>query len=312
MNEYSDTYYSEKPILEKKIQRTTGKSTVVSMVLFIVSFVLFFGSEFRFMIELVALLFIHELGHYLTMKRFGYKGVRMLFVPFMGGFVQGEKESSSQREEIVVAFAGPIPGIIIGTSLWIVGTNWNSAWMLETAYLSFFLNVSNLLPLHPLDGGRVFKSLFIAKFELLQIVFTFFSSLVLIGIGFYFELYILLFFGFIMGVTVRNMHRKYLIHKALQIEKVNYTTTYDALTNKEYAYIKEEVLNYSPTIKKFVTLSIDDDSFEIDQLLAKEVTNNLIPPLQMDMGKGAKLIAILLWISAIIGPIVLISLTSTK
>jgi stage IV sporulation protein FB len=312
MNDFSESYYSEKPILKKEEPRTNGKSTVASLLLFVVSLLLFFGTEYRFMIELLVVLFLHELGHFITMKRFHYKGVRMLFVPLMGGFVQGEKNHYSQRESLLVAFSGPLPGIIIGVVLWVLGTNWKYEWMIETAYLSFFLNVTNLLPLQPLDGGRVFKSLFIEKFELLQIVFTFVSSLILIGIGYFYELYILMLFGFIMGVTVRNMHKRYLIHKALQLEKVNYTVPYEALTNKEYAYIKEEVLNYSPTIKKFAALSSDDDNEEFEQIMAREVKNNLIQPMKMDMSTFAKVIAFVMWVSAIVGPVLLIIVATAK
>ncbi len=312
MNDFSESYYSEKPILKKEEPRTNGKSTVASLLLFVVSLLLFFGTEYRFMIELLAVLLFHELGHFIAMKRFNYKSVRMLFVPLMGGFVQGEKNHYSQRESLLVAFSGPLPGIIIGVVLWVLGTNWKYEWMIETAYLSFFLNVTNLLPLQPLDGGRVFKSLFIEKFELLQIVFTFVSSLILIGIGYFFELYILMLFGFIMGVTVRNMHKRYLIHKALQLEKVNYTVPYEALTNKEYAYIKEEVLNYSPTIKKFAALSSEDDNEEFEQIMAREVKNNLIQPMIMDMSTNAKLAAFVMWVTAIVGPVLLIIVATVK
>lgn len=102
------------------------------------------------------------------------------------------------------------------------------------------------------------------------------------------------------------MHRRYLIHKALQLEDVNYTVTYEALTNKEYAYIKEEVLNYSPTIKKFAELSSEDDNEEFEQIMAREVKNNLIQPMKMDMSVLAKLVAFIMWISAILGPVLLI------
>jgi stage IV sporulation protein FB len=309
MNEFSESYYNEKPLLTKEEPRSNGKSSFVSLLLFVVSLLVFFGTEYRFMIELLAILLLHEMGHFVAMKRFNYNGVRMLFIPLMGGFVQGEVKNHSQRENIIVAFSGPIPGIIIGVAFWILGTKWNMDWMLETAYLSFFLNVSNLLPLQPLDGGRVFKSLFIERFESLQMLFTFISSLILIGIGYFFEIYVLILFGFIMGVTVRNMHRKYLIHKALKDEQVNYTVTYDELTNKAYARIKEEVFNYSPTIKKFAALSSGDDDQEFDQLMAREVKNNLIQPVQMDMSLFAKSIVLIMWLSALIGPVLLVTIS---
>lgn len=312
MNDFSESFYSEKPFLKKEEPRTNGKSTFVSIVLFIFSLILFFGTEYRFIIELLVILLLHELGHFISMKRFNYNGVRMLFVPLMGGFVQGDKENYSQRESLLVAFSGPLPGIIIGVVLWVLGTNWNNEWMIETAYLSFFLNVTNLLPLQPLDGGRIFKSLFIEKYELLQLIFTFLSSIILIGIGFFLEFYLLMLFGFVMGVTVRNMHKRYLIHKALQLENINYTISYETLTNREYAFIKEEVLNYSPTIKKIITLSSNDDNDEIEQIIAREVKNNLVHPVKMDMSTFAKSVALIMWFSAIIGPLILILAATIK
>lgn len=108
-NEFN-SLYPPKPFLEKEEQRQGHIAvTIFSIVLFAMTFLLFFGQQIVFLIELMAVLIIHEMGHFLMMKRFGYKNVRMLFVPLMGAFVHGSKDEYRQKESILVILAGPLP-----------------------------------------------------------------------------------------------------------------------------------------------------------------------------------------------------------
>lgn len=300
-----DSIYPPKPFLEKETKvRKPLPATVISIVLFAMTFLLFFGSNYVFLAEILGVLIVHELGHFAMMKLYKYQNVRMLFVPFMGAFVHGSKEEYRQRESMTVIMAGPIPGIVLGIAFWVLGNELESAWMREVSLLSFFLNIINLLPLQPLDGGKLMSVLFMEKLEFFQIVFTFLSSLIMIVLGFYWEIYIIMAFGFLMGFQVRSMHRKYLIHKVLRESEVDYKMTYEHLSDRSYHLIKNEVLEQTPALRRFV--SATEDQEDVSKILANEVKNVLVAPLRLDVGTGMKFIAVLLWLLSIAGPIYLI------
>lgn len=298
-----NSLYPPKPFLEKEpIRQGHIAVTVFSILLFALSFLLFFDNQLIFLLELIAVLILHEGGHYLFMKLYRYENVRMLFVPLMGAFVHGHKESYRQRESLMVVIAGPFPGIIIGIGLWIFGIQYEVRWMVESAMLLFTVNIINLLPILPLDGGRMLSILFFEKIELFQVIFSFISSLALIAIGYFGGWYIIMIFGFLMGFQVRSLHRRYLIHKGLREEEVNFTSTYDNLSDRSYHFVKNQVLEHTPGLRRFVENMEGEDTRTV---VANEVKNMLVPPMEQDISRFTKLLIILAWILAIFGPIYL-------
>ena len=295
-------FHPEKPDLVEQKPKGGMSMTFFSIVLFMLIFLLFAGDEINFIIYLVIVLLLHEMGHFFAMKFFKYKNVRMLFVPLMGAFVQGTKSDPSQKQSFIVTAAGPFPGILIGTLMIYSGSESHIAWMLSVGFLFLLLNIINLLPLDPLDGGQMFK-LFVRKSsELFLMIFAFVSSLVMIGVGWYIDSIILMIFGFFMGFRVRAMQKKYEIHKELKEEGVDYATTYKMLSNEAYAKIKRVVLEYTPSLRKYV------DQFspeELEPIFASQVNNVLTSPLRKDTSILFKILLLLLWIGAFILPIIL-------
>ncbi len=299
-NEFN-SLYPPKPFLEKEEQRQGHIAvTIFSIVLFAMTFLLFFGQQIVFLVELMAVLIVHEMGHFLMMKRFGYKNVRMLFVPLMGAFVHGSKDEYRQKESILVILAGPLPGIALAVVFWILGHQLHVLWMVEVALWSFLINAINLLPILPMDGGRLLNALFFQRIELFQVIFAFCSSLAMIAIGFYFEYYLLMVFGFLMGFQVRSRHRRYLVHKSLRDSDVEYTTTYEKLTDRAYHFIKKEVLEHTPGLRKFMENAEETDT---SMIVAGEVNNMLEPPLEKDAGIVYKAFILFIWIAAILGSV---------
>jgi stage IV sporulation protein FB len=194
--------YPPKPELSEPKAKGNLALTIFSIILFILVFLFIFTDEVTFIFNLVLVLIVHEMGHYLMMKAFGYKNVRMLFIPLMGAFVQGSKEVYSQKQSILVVAAGPMPGILIGLALVILAGVYQIPFMMYLGLLFLLLNIINLLPLDPLDGGQLFKLLIKTNHELFLLVFSFISSLTLIGIGWFIDNWILIAFGFIMGFRV--------------------------------------------------------------------------------------------------------------
>jgi Zn-dependent protease len=301
--------YPKKPKLIEPKQKTGLSVTIFSMVLFVLVLLLFLGDEFKFVLYLLIVLVIHELGHLLAMKYFNYKNVRMLFVPLMGAFVQGSKTRYSQRESLIVTGAGPFPGIIIGSFLVWYASEIQSSWLMTLALLFLLLNIINLLPLDPLDGGQLFK-LFIKKnYELFLMIFAFLSSLFMIAFGWIISSYIIMLFGFFMGFRVRALQKRFQVHKDLTEEEINYSTTYKLLSNKDFVTIKNIVLNHTPALRKFVEQVTSEES---DSVIANQVNNVLVAPLKKDASLLFRCFILLFWTLALITPIILFYLVDLK
>lgn len=297
-------YYPKKPDLKNKIEKNNKKKTLISILIFALFLVVFGSKDFLFIFLLISVLLIHELGHLIFMKLFGYSNVKMLFLPLIGAFVEGKKDVYKQRQSIFVVIAGPLPGIIIGMLLLYFGVKWKVEWMNDFAFIFLFLNILNLLPLDPLDGGQLLKLLFNKNHEFFQLAFTFISSVIIIGVGWYFELWFIVIFGFLMGFKVRANQKKYMIHKELDKENVNYVTTYKVLSNKDFSIIKQNVINYTPTLQKYI--SQVDDSSAIDTIIADQVNSILVNPIEKNASILFKMLVILMWISAFLAPFFLL------
>ncbi|NVK63479.1 MAG: hypothetical protein HWE22_02785 [Flavobacteriales bacterium] len=303
-------YYPEKPELVEYTPKSSLSLTIFSLVVFIMVFLLFFEDQFLFLLNLLIVLVVHELGHFIAMKVFKYKNVRMLFIPLMGAFVQGKKSNYSQKQSLIVLISGPFPGIIVGNLLFWYST-WSpyNSWLAEPAIIFLLLNIINLLPLDPLDGGQMFKLLVKRVNEFLLMVFALVSSLALIAIGAYMRNYIVIAFGFFMAFRVRALQKKYQMHKELLGEDVNYATTYKGLSNRDFSKIKEVVLQHTPALRKFID---QVSSEEADPVLASQVNNVLVTPIKRDTSIFFRFIVITFWLLSFLSPWLLSMLIGAK
>jgi Zn-dependent protease len=133
---------------------------VVSLGLFVLSF---WSEGVRWLGAAVPVVFLHELGHYLGMRAFGYRNVRMFFIPFFGAAVTGRHESAPAWQQAVTLLLGPLPGIAAGLAVYAAVRPEQGTWLFDFCLLLVGLNAFNLLPVVPLDGGRLFEVLFLAR-----------------------------------------------------------------------------------------------------------------------------------------------------
>ncbi len=114
----------------------------------------------------------HELGHVFAMRGFGYKNVRMLFIPLFGGLATGEPRELDATKNALVALAGPAFGLL--TAAVAVGASFflgPEPWLARFAWVSFILNAFNLLPFVPLDGGQVANETLFSRYPVLELIF---------------------------------------------------------------------------------------------------------------------------------------------
>ena len=107
-----------------------------------------------FSVGLVALIWVHELGHVLQLKREGMKASAPMFVPFLGAFIAMKEMPKNALVEARVGLAGPLIGTLGALAALGVYAGTGSLLFLGLAYIGFLLNLFNLLPILPLDGGR--------------------------------------------------------------------------------------------------------------------------------------------------------------
>jgi Zn-dependent protease len=108
-----------------------------------------------FGIGLVLLLFVHEMGHVLEAKRQGLPVSAPLFIPFLGAAIQMKRMPQSAWHEALNGIAGPILGSAGAAACWALGEYLDSRPLVALAFLGFFINLFNLVPFLPLDGGRI-------------------------------------------------------------------------------------------------------------------------------------------------------------
>jgi Zn-dependent protease len=132
-------------------------ATSGSMLVSVAAYALIWG--WKFAAGFVALLFVHEMGHYIQLRREGVRPTGMLFIPFLGAVVGARSLGGSALAEARVGLAGPILGTIgclvpAGIYLATGEEFWKAL-----AFTGFFLNLFNLIPVVPLDGGRAMAAM---------------------------------------------------------------------------------------------------------------------------------------------------------
>lgn len=140
---------------------------------------------------LVLVLAFHELGHYVAMRVFGYRNLRMFFIPFFGAAVSGRHYNVAGWKKAVVALAGPLPGIFIGAPLGVLGMVLREPKIMEVATLMLILNGFNLFPFLPLDGGWVVHGVLFVRHPVLDVVFRLVAGLALLGLALLLQAWIL-------------------------------------------------------------------------------------------------------------------------
>lgn len=107
----------------------------------------------------VALLFLHELGHVIQLRREGVKASAPMFIPFLGAVITARSMGDDAAAEARVGLAGPIMGALASLVPLVIWLATGSDFWRALAYVGFFLNLFNLLPVLPLDGGRAMAAL---------------------------------------------------------------------------------------------------------------------------------------------------------
>ncbi len=130
---------------------TTGGTMLLSLGVYAWMF------GWRYAAGFIALLFVHEMGHYIAARQRGLDVGAPTFIPFLGAWIEMKQLPHNAETEAYVGLGGPLVGTLGALACYFVARDGghDMRWLLAVSYAGFFLNLFNMIPVSPLDGGRI-------------------------------------------------------------------------------------------------------------------------------------------------------------
>jgi len=132
-------------------------STAGTALVSVAAYSLFWGWEFA--LGFVLLILIHEIGHVIALRREGIPASAPMFIPFMGAVIGARSLGDNALAEARVGLAGPLLGSLAAGAVALAGGLAHSAFLEALGYTGLLINLFNLLPVVPLDGGRAMAAM---------------------------------------------------------------------------------------------------------------------------------------------------------
>ncbi len=143
---------NEQPHEQEKTQSTT-RTSLISIVIAVALYSLFFGLPMA--AGFVGLILIHEMGHVIVLKWMGYRATSPVFIPFVGALIGMQDAPKNAQSEALVAYGGPLFGTLGAYAVYLAALYYQSSFLMTLALTGFIINLFNMVPLSPLDGGRI-------------------------------------------------------------------------------------------------------------------------------------------------------------
>jgi Zn-dependent protease len=124
-----------------------------TMIISVFAYALIYG--FWYAVGFVLLIFVHEMGHFLAARQRGLAVGVPTFIPFVGAWIEMKDLPHDAETEAWVGLAGPLLGSLGALACYFAWRATDEPLMLALAYAGFFLNLFNLIPVSPFDGGRI-------------------------------------------------------------------------------------------------------------------------------------------------------------
>jgi putative peptide zinc metalloprotease protein len=160
------------------LQSSDGTLNKVKIGLLVSTFVLY-SAVFSWKFALLIMISIgwHESGHLWAMRRVGLTTKGFYFIPFMGGIAVSDGYYKSLSDKVVVAIMGPIWGMLLALATWFVYLVTDIPIIGYAAYWQALINIFNLMPVNPLDGGLIARSVLRSFNKVVADIFSIISTL---------------------------------------------------------------------------------------------------------------------------------------
>lgn len=287
-----------KPLLNEV--KTKTSTSVISLILFAVIGYFAWHSNIRALVIITTVILIHESGHLLAMKLFNYSNLGIFFIPLFGGAAKGTKTNISQKQQSIVLLSGPLPGIVIGTVLFLLYKNsMHNPWMYGFSIGFIFINLINLLPIYPLDGGRLLQIIFLNNSKILSNIFSGLSIIAIIYFSITSRDYIFLFFGFMLLMSLLNTIQKQKLITLLKEEGIEPGITYEQMNKEQYTHIRQRMVQQITAYKQYDLFDFDINS-QKEKTLAKDMEQLFKAAPANDMKFYEKALIIGVWLSGFV------------
>ncbi len=279
--------------------------SIISLVLYLaLGFYIF--KQWEILLLITAIVIIHELGHFFAMKYFRYNDLGIFFIPLLGAYVSGSKREVSQKQSAVILLAGPLPGIIIGILLYLIDENSSGFYFLDISYsrialLFILLNLINLFPIYPLDGGQLLNRVFLEEESIWSKFFIFLSIAFLCWVAFAIKFYVLLIFPAMMLLRLFGEKNITTIEKRIQNEGINTDLEYEDLPDSDYWKIRNILIEDYPLFKD-VKPSPPFEYHQKEEKIMTTIQSLLHRHLIQDVSIIGKIFILIIWIAAIASP----------
>jgi Zn-dependent protease len=169
-------------------KKANWRFSVVLLFLSALAFIYFsrttdYGQSWEYVGIIVGILLFHEMGHYVAMKIFGYRNLRMFFIPGFGAAVSGRHYNAPAWKKIIVSLMGPLPGIVAGIVLLVLSQLLHNALLFRICVFAIVINAFNLIPVLPFDGGWVAHAALFSRHPKLDVGFRLAAAGMLVALG---------------------------------------------------------------------------------------------------------------------------------
>lgn len=268
---------------------------------------------YKMLLLITAIVILHEMGHFLAMKFFRYSELGIFFIPLLGAYVSGTKREVSQQQSAIILLAGPLPGIILGIGLYLLNRQQGGiyVWDIPLSQISsllMILNLLNLLPVYPLDGGQLLNRVFLDEESLVSKIFIIISALAMAWFawslydssGHFFYL-MLLIFPLMMLFRLRTDAQFIAFEKKLEAEGVDLDTSYEEMPDKDYWKIRGLLIASQPLFKDVAPGPPYEFSHKEEKIMTT-IQGLLQRTLLQDVTIPGKIFILLIWLAAFAAP----------
>lgn len=294
-----------KPELEEPKNRpNVWLKSIGSLAIFLVIGYFFFRQNWTLVLVLTGVVVFHELGHFVAMKIYKYQDLGIFFIPLLGAYVSGKKQEVSQKQSAIILLAGPLPGIFLGIILHFFSVQFDLGFWEKVAWIMIFLNVLNLLPVYPLDGGQLLHRLFLDDYNILGKIFVILSAALMIWVAINSGFLFLLFFPFMMISRMIGDLQHERIEKKIEGEGIDLMKSYEELTPEEYWRMRNAVIKYYPQFKD-VNPSPPYEISPKEEQIINTIQGLLQRSLIQDLPLAGKFLILVIWLGFFLAPFII-------
>jgi stage IV sporulation protein FB len=265
--------------------------------------------SYKTLLLITAIVVIHEMGHFAAMKYFRYKDLGIFFIPLLGAYVSGTKREVSQKQSAIILLAGPLPGILLGIAFHLWEQQSPGQYLFNDIYLGFdyigfwfiVLNLINLLPIYPLDGGQLLHRLFLDEESWMGKLFVFLSAAFMCWLAWKLDFWLLLVFPAMMLLRMRTDKKFDAVEKKIEEEGINLDSSYEELADRDYWKTRHILVTEHPSFRD-IPAGPPFEYHQKEEKIMSTIQSLLHRHLVQDVSIAGKLFILIIWIAAFAVP----------